>query len=318
MKAREAARLGALRLLLAAVKQREVDERITLDDAGVVAVVEKMIKQRRDSIAQFEKAARQDLADKEKFEVAILEAYLPQRLSDAEVEAIVAEAVAATGAQSPADMGKVMGAGEAEARGARRHGPGLRARQGEARGTIIPHDPAGLHPVAARARRHRRRGGPLREAQEGGRQFHRLLPVPQRKDAVVHREPLQAVLPLLRLRRPRQRHRLPHGVLGPGLPGGDPRASPKPSACRAGERAAGAGRAPQAAPGLADAHDGRALVLPRRAQEIEARDRLPQGARALRRDRGALRAGLRSRRMAEPGIGVHGLCHAPLSRTPGS
>ncbi len=110
MKAREAERLGALRLLLAAVKQREVDERITLDDAGVVAVVEKMIKQRRDSIAQFEKAARQDLADKEKFEVAILEAYLPQQLSDSEVEAIVAEAVAATGAQSAADMGKVMGA----------------------------------------------------------------------------------------------------------------------------------------------------------------------------------------------------------------
>ena len=110
MKAREAERLGALRLLLAAVKQREVDERITLDDAGVVAVVEKMIKQRRDSIAQYEKAARQDLADKEKFEIAVLEAYLPQRLSDAEVEAIVAEAVAVTGAQSPADMGKVMGA----------------------------------------------------------------------------------------------------------------------------------------------------------------------------------------------------------------
>ncbi len=100
MKAREAARLGALRLLLAAVKQREVDERITLDDAGVVAVVEKMIKQRRDSIAQYEKAARQDLADKEKFEIAVLEAYMPQRLSDAEVEAIVAEAVAATGARS--------------------------------------------------------------------------------------------------------------------------------------------------------------------------------------------------------------------------
>jgi uncharacterized protein len=110
MKAREAERLGALRLLLAAVKQREVDERITLDDAGVVTVVEKMIKQRRDSIAQFEKAARQDLADKEKFEITVLEAYLPQRLSDAEVEAIVAEAVAATGAASAADMGKVMGA----------------------------------------------------------------------------------------------------------------------------------------------------------------------------------------------------------------
>ena len=109
MKAREAEKLGALRLLLAAVKQREVDERITLDDAGVIAVVEKMIKQRKDSIAQFEKAARQDLADKEKFELAILEAYLPQQLAQAEIDAIIADAVAATGAKSPADMGKVMG-----------------------------------------------------------------------------------------------------------------------------------------------------------------------------------------------------------------
>jgi len=109
MKARQAERLGAIRLLLAAMKQREVDERITLDDAAVVAVVEKMIKQRKDSIAQYEKAARQDLADKEKYEISVLEAYLPQQLSQAEIEAIVAEAVASTGASSPADMGKVMG-----------------------------------------------------------------------------------------------------------------------------------------------------------------------------------------------------------------
>jgi uncharacterized protein len=109
MKARAADRLGALRLLLAAVKQREVDERITLDDAGVIAVVEKMIKQRKDSIAQYEKAARQDLADKEKYEISVIEAYLPQQLSQAEIDAVVAEAVAATGAKGPADMGKVMG-----------------------------------------------------------------------------------------------------------------------------------------------------------------------------------------------------------------
>ena len=108
MKAREAEKLGAVRLILAAVKQREIDERITLDDPGVIAVIEKMIKQRKDSISQFEKAARQDLADKEKFELAILEAYLPQQLSQAEVDAIVAEAVASTGAKSTADMGKVM------------------------------------------------------------------------------------------------------------------------------------------------------------------------------------------------------------------
>ena len=109
MKAREAERLAALRLMLSAVKQREVDERITLDDTGVIGVVEKMIKQRKDSIAQYEKAARQDLADKEKYEISVLEGYLPKQLSQAEVEAIVDEAVAATGAKGAADMGKVMG-----------------------------------------------------------------------------------------------------------------------------------------------------------------------------------------------------------------
>jgi uncharacterized protein YqeY len=109
MKAREAQKLAALRLMLAAVKQREVDERITLDDAAVVAVVEKMIKQRKDSIAQYEKASRQDLADKEKFEISVIESYLPQQLSQGEIDQIVADAIAATGAQSAADMGKVMG-----------------------------------------------------------------------------------------------------------------------------------------------------------------------------------------------------------------
>ncbi|MBX3674978.1 MAG: GatB/YqeY domain-containing protein [Burkholderiales bacterium] len=108
MKAREAERLGTLRLLTAALKQREVDERITLDDAGVVAVIEKMLKQRKDSIAQYEQAGRQDLADAEKREVAILSAYLPQQLSEAELAAAVAKAVADSGAKSPADMGKVM------------------------------------------------------------------------------------------------------------------------------------------------------------------------------------------------------------------
>jgi uncharacterized protein YqeY len=117
MKAREAQRLGALRLALAAVKQREVDERVTLDDAGVVAVIEKMIKQRRDSIAQYEKAARQDLADQEKFEISVIEAYLPQQLSAAEIDAVLAEAIAATGAKGPQDMGKVMGVVKAKLAG---------------------------------------------------------------------------------------------------------------------------------------------------------------------------------------------------------
>jgi uncharacterized protein YqeY len=108
MKAREQEKLNALRLLLSAVKQREVDERITLDDAGVVATIEKMLKQRKDSISQYEKAQRQDLADKEKFEVAILESYMPKQLSEAEVKTIIDAAVASTGAKGPADMGKVM------------------------------------------------------------------------------------------------------------------------------------------------------------------------------------------------------------------
>ena len=108
MKAKDSAGLAAIRLLMAAMKQREVDERIELDDAGVVAVIEKMLKQRKDSITQYEAAKRQDLADIEKFEVAVLTAYMPQALGAAEVEAIVARAVADSGAKGPADMGKVI------------------------------------------------------------------------------------------------------------------------------------------------------------------------------------------------------------------
>ena len=109
MRARDAARLGAIRLLLAAMKQREVDERIELSDADVVAIIEKMNKQRRDSISQYEAAGRQDLADVEKFEMSVLANYMPQQLSEAEIASAVAEAIAATGAAGPQDMGKVMG-----------------------------------------------------------------------------------------------------------------------------------------------------------------------------------------------------------------
>jgi len=109
MKARDQQKLDALRLLSAAVKQKEVDERITLDDAALVSIVEKEIKKRRESIAQYEKAQRQDLVDREKFEVSVIEVYLPKQMSQAEVEAVIAEAVASTGAKSAADMGKVMG-----------------------------------------------------------------------------------------------------------------------------------------------------------------------------------------------------------------
>jgi uncharacterized protein YqeY len=108
MRAKETARLGAIRLLLAAMKQREVDERIELSDADVIAIIEKMNKQRRDSISQYEAAGRQDLADVEKFEMTVLANYMPQQLGEAEIIAAVAEAIAATGAAGPQDMGKVM------------------------------------------------------------------------------------------------------------------------------------------------------------------------------------------------------------------
>ena len=110
MRAADVRRRDALRLLLAALKQREVDERTELADADVVVVIDKMIKQRRDSIAQFEKGGRQDLADAEKFEVGVLETYMPQALSGDEIAAAIADAIAETGAKGPADMGKVMGA----------------------------------------------------------------------------------------------------------------------------------------------------------------------------------------------------------------
>ncbi|HNM41147.1 MAG TPA: GatB/YqeY domain-containing protein, partial [Giesbergeria sp.] len=102
-------RLGTIRLLQAAMKQKEVDERVTLDDVAIVAIVDKLIKQRKDSIAAFEGAGRQDLADKEKAEMAVLQAYLPARMSEAEVIAAVQAIVAEVGAKGPGDMGKVMG-----------------------------------------------------------------------------------------------------------------------------------------------------------------------------------------------------------------
>jgi len=108
MRARDAQRLGAIRLLTAAIKQKEVDERIELDDAQVQAIIDKMIKQRRDSISQFETGGRQDLADAEKSELAVLAEYMPAALSDDEVRAEVAAAVASTGAAGPQDMGRVM------------------------------------------------------------------------------------------------------------------------------------------------------------------------------------------------------------------
>ena len=109
MRAKDSARLGTIRLLQAAMKQKEVDERVELDDVMVIAIVDKLIKQRKDSVTAYEQAGRQDLADLESAEIAVLSAYLPQRLSAEEVQTAVDAIVAELGASGPGDMGKVMG-----------------------------------------------------------------------------------------------------------------------------------------------------------------------------------------------------------------
>jgi uncharacterized protein YqeY len=110
MRAKETARLSAVRLLLAAIKQREVDERIELDDTAVIAVLDKMVKQRKDSVSQYEAANREDLAEIERAEIVVIEAYLPAKMGEAEIVAAIQAAIAETGASGPADMGKLMGA----------------------------------------------------------------------------------------------------------------------------------------------------------------------------------------------------------------
>ncbi len=117
MRAKETERLGTIRLLLAAIKQREVDERITVDDAGIIAIVEKLIKQRKDSIEQFQKAGRTDLVDQESKELGILQAYMPAQLSEAEVQAAIQNTISSLGAAGPQDMGKVIGALKAQLAG---------------------------------------------------------------------------------------------------------------------------------------------------------------------------------------------------------
>jgi uncharacterized protein YqeY len=117
LRAQDKQRLGAIRLILAAIKQREVDERIELNDAQVLAVLEKMIKQRRESLAQYQSAGREDLAAQEAFEIDLIQTYLPAPLSEADLEALIAHAIAATGAQSVRDMGKVMALIKEQAQG---------------------------------------------------------------------------------------------------------------------------------------------------------------------------------------------------------
>jgi len=117
MRSGEKDRLAVIRLLQAAIKQREVDERITLDDAQITSVLEKMIKQRKESVVAFEKGGRADLVAKENAEIAVLQPYLPAQLSDAELDALIAEAISSTGAASIKDMGKVMGVVKSRAAG---------------------------------------------------------------------------------------------------------------------------------------------------------------------------------------------------------
>ncbi|SFN94378.1 hypothetical protein SAMN05216386_2210 [Nitrosospira briensis] len=117
MRAGDTKRRDAIRLLRAAIKQREIDERIELDDVAVIAVIEKMLKQRKDSIAQYEAARRDDLADTEKYEVSVLQAYMPEALSDTEVEGIIGKAISAVGAKGQQDMGRVMGVLKSELAG---------------------------------------------------------------------------------------------------------------------------------------------------------------------------------------------------------
>ena len=117
MRAREKDRLKVVRLILAAIKQIEIDERIELDDARILSVLEKMVKQRRDSITQFKQGNREDLADIESAEIVFIDGYLPEQLSEAELEAIIAEAISSTGAESIRDMGKVMGQIKSKAAG---------------------------------------------------------------------------------------------------------------------------------------------------------------------------------------------------------
>ena len=188
----------------------------------MVAVIEKMIKQRRESIAQFEQAARQDLADAEKVEIAVLSAYLPQQLGDAELDQAVAAAIAESGAAGVKDMGKVMALLKPRLAGGR-HGQGLQPRQDQAFGTeFLSQNRGAMIPDSFKQDLLNRVDivdvvGRYVQLKKGGANYAGLLPLPQREDAFVHGQPGQAVLPLLRLRRARQRHRLPHGVRRPGL-----------------------------------------------------------------------------------------------------
>ncbi len=330
MKARETERLGTLRLLTAAMKQREVDERITLDDAGVVAVIEKMLKQRKDSVGQYEKAGRQDLADVEKREMAILQAYLPQQLTEAEVAAIVAEAVAATGAAGALGHGQGDGDREAEARRPRGHGPRVGAGEGEAgrlnrRKAGVPARPREDNPHGDRDRPTRMIPQDFIQAllgrvdivdvidrhvrlKKAGTNYKACCPFHDEKTPSfnvspskqfyhcfgcgAHGNAIGFVMEYSGLTYPDAIRELAQQV-GMEVP-------------EVRSRLAGPARG-RAGQGPHRPDDGSAQLLPRGAQEDAGGDRVPQAPRAVRGDRGALRPGLRARRLAVAQGGVRRL-----------
>ena len=186
MRSGEKERLGLIRMITAAIKQREVDERITLDDAQVLDVLEKMIKQRKESLVQFQAGNRQDLVEKEAAEITLLQGYLPSQLSDAEIDALISEAIAATGAASIKDMGKVMAIIKGKAQGRAdlgTVGAKIKAKLGRliaARVHGRPHS-TGVHRRDRRAFRYRRDHRRAGTAEKSRARIQGLLPLPQRE-----------------------------------------------------------------------------------------------------------------------------------------
>ena len=240
MRSGEKERLGVIRMITSAIKQREVDERIRLDDAQVLSVLEKMIKQRKESLVQFQAGNRQDLVDKESAEITLLQGYLPSQLSDAEIDALINEAIAATRRGQHQGYGQGHGHHQGQGTGPRRHG----RRRGENQSPLKRLTARGPWPAAfhnafidemRRALRHRRSHRRARAAQESGARIQGLLPVPQRKIAFVLGQSRQAVLSLLRLRRARHGDRLSHAIREDGVlrRRGGPGAAHRRSKCRA-------------------------------------------------------------------------------------
>ncbi len=244
MRSGDKPRLSVLRMALAGVKQREVDTRRPLDDAGVQSVIERMIKQGRDSVSQYRDGGRQDLVDKEEAEIKVLQTYLPQPLSDAELDTLIARMH--RGGRRHERQGPRQGHGRDQdaRRGPRRHEHGQRARTLDAHARLTARpvlavtrtfaslrarrimpvhgrtNPQSLHRRADRSRRHRRGRRRARRVEARRQQLQRPVPVPRREDAVVHGQPVEGLLSLLRLQRAWHCDRLPDGLRQPRVPRG--------------------------------------------------------------------------------------------------